>query len=239
MDVVDVVMESGNRNMKVTVQMNVYNAENYLSYSLGSIYKFADRIVIIDGAFNEKMPSQFSTDRTEAIVRDFHDVQGKIVYVKTSSKNQVEQRNKIWQYAIGDWLFLVDYDEVYRKSELVAAKKFLAEVQKDSYWVEAKVFINSLLSYFRMFYPRLFRIKKAMEYIAPNHLQCSEGRFRPLEIVPNLTMYHYSFVKDRWGIKRLQRKVELPEGYRDGKYIVPKYWKLKDFQETHPVVIGK
>lgn len=225
--------------MKITVQMNVYNAEDYLAYSLGGIYKFADRVVIIDGAFNEKMPSCFSTDQTEGIVRDFHDVQKKIIYVKTSSKSQVEQRNKVWQYAIGDWLFLVDYDEVYRKSELVAAKKFLAETSDDFFWIQAKVFVNSFHRYFELRYRRIFRLKDDMEFVAPNKIRDSEGNFPPWRIIPNLTMYHYAWVtnENRLSIKRLQRRLESPKEFRNGKYVLSET--TKEFSGTHPNVMEK
>lgn len=243
--------------MKVTVQMNVYNAEDYLAYSLGSIYKFADRIVIIDGAFNKKMPSLFSTDRTEKIVKDFPDEDGKIVYLRTSSKNQVEQRNKVWPHVIGDWLFLVDHDEVYKEDELVAAKEFLSVTDNNAFWVQANVFLNSCNWYFTLFYPRIFRLKEGIKFIAPNFFVHTEGKYvarRDLP-APKLIMSHYSFVENgkRVPIKREQRKLELTfknirgkykhwnnrlhVDFQNGFWIVPKAWRVKKFEGVHPLIM--
>jgi len=234
--------------MKVTVQMNVYNAEDYLFYSLSSIYDFADRIVIIDGAFNERMPTPFSTDRTGEIIEGFPDKEKKIVYRTTSSKTQIEQRNKGLEYAIGDWLFLVDYDEVHKKKELSKTKDFLAKAQEDAYYIRAYVFVNSFYKCFETLYPRAFRLKEGIKFSKVNALEHSQGEFSPRKPIPDLVMYHYSWIPNvnRLLIKRLQGKHELPEDFRNGQYIIPRArikdnhpWGIKSFKGKHPLIMEK
>jgi len=77
------------------VLLNVYNSDEYLEQVLKSIYWFPRLIVIIDGAYSRKMPSHHSTDGTQKIVETFPDPDKKIVYKRTWSTSQREQRSKV------------------------------------------------------------------------------------------------------------------------------------------------
>lgn len=220
---------------EITVLMNVYEGEEFFEYALKSIYDIANRIVIINGAYNDKMPSRYSRDKTERIVVSFSDKDNKLEYLKTYASTQVEQRNKVMDYINDGWLFIVDDDEIYKPDEIRMLSNFLDTAKEDAYTMNAFIFTNT----FRWFYPyafkRLFRYRPGMRFVAPNELMYDEGEYQPIRPIPKVTMYHYAYVKrkNKLKIKGIQRKIKL---YWKGRWMIPRQL-VQRFDGEHPEIM--
>ncbi|MBI3319470.1 MAG: glycosyltransferase family 2 protein [Candidatus Omnitrophica bacterium] len=117
--------------MKIAAVYCVYNEEEYLEYSLRSIYPFVEKIVILLGmapwtANNPSARNMFvQRDRTEAIVDRLAQGDPKFVIRKGLWDSDVEQREVGMQYCVEqgmDYYFLVDGDEIYREDHLQAIR---------------------------------------------------------------------------------------------------------------------
>ena len=100
--------------MKLSVIMPVYNEELLLPYSLGSILTIADEVIIVNG--NELGPS---TDGTKGIIDKLSsEYPGIITHLQSAFAlpdgrwDAASQRNLGVKNVTGDFIFLVDADEV-------------------------------------------------------------------------------------------------------------------------------
>ena len=105
---------------KIVATMIVYNEEEYLPYSLSSIYPYVDRIVIVEGAIQKLIDAGFapptgeSTDKTNEIIKNFPDPNKKIIVQHGKFKHKNHQRNECLKYlSHEDWILIVDADEIY------------------------------------------------------------------------------------------------------------------------------
>jgi len=225
------------------VLLNVYNSEEYLEYVLKSIYWFPRLIVVIDGAYSEKMPSHYSTDKTREIIESFPDPDKKIIYKRTWSKTQTEQRGKGLGYLEpNDWLFLVDDDEVYKEADLMRLKEFLTTTaKKDNYKLGSYTFINSFGWWRYITDPRLFRSKPNMAFIGSNNLTWDNGKkkYGGFLTVPEVMRYHYSYVRNnrRLDIKKIQTAVKNYPYAKHGRFFVREDLTPVPFEGEHPEIM--
>jgi len=108
--------------MRIAAVYCVYNEDEYIEYSIRSIYDFVDRIYILLGtapysAYNAKAREEFkSADQTEAIVRSLATRMPKIVLHAGVWDSEIQHRNHgmrlCWKEGF-DYYFLIDGDEVY------------------------------------------------------------------------------------------------------------------------------
>jgi len=184
--------------MKICTLINTYNSEEYLWYVLTSIYPFVERLVIIDGAFNKKMPTPLSTDKTDEIVRSFPDPEKKIIYIRGAAKSQIEQRSKVFKFTKSfDWLFLVDDDEVYKGKDLKTLREFLSRTTKSAFKIGGYTFFNSFSWYRYVADPRIWRILPDMEFIGSNNIRWQKGVYdrNKMPVISGIMKYHYSYVR--------------------------------------------
>jgi len=225
------------------VLLNVYNSEEYLKQALQSIYWFPRLIVIIDGAYSRKMASHYSTDGTQEIIENFPDPDKKIIYKRTWSTSQRQQRSKGLEYLKeGDWLYIVDDDEVYKEEDLIRLRDFLTMVaKKDNYWIGSYTFINSFDWYRWITSPRLFRYKPGMAFTGSNSLTWDNGKkkYRGRLTVPGITRYHYSYVRNnkRLEVRRIQTAVNRYPYEKCGRFFMRKDIDPVGFTGTHPKIM--
>ena len=121
--------------MRIAAVYCVYNEEEYLEYSVRSIYDFVDRIFILLGtgpysAYNPDARQQFQTpDRTEAIVTNLVTTHPKIILKKGMWHSELDHRNAGLRLCLDerhDYYFLVDGDEVYRGDHLANIREDIA-----------------------------------------------------------------------------------------------------------------
>lgn len=121
--------------MKIVAVYCIYNEENYIEYSIKSIYDFVDKIIICLSqapyiAYNSKARDIVkSKDKTEEIVNRLARNDKKIKIIDGVWDSEVEHRNAAIKYCIDnnyDYYFLIDADEMYRKDHLEAISREIA-----------------------------------------------------------------------------------------------------------------
>lgn len=105
----------------------VLNEEDYLEYSLKSIYDFADKIIIMHGAcegYRGANDKGLSIDKTADIINDFPDPEDKMIICEYGwAKDKNELRNAYLTCVQNmedeiDWILVMDGDELYRTNTL-------------------------------------------------------------------------------------------------------------------------
>lgn len=109
----------------IVATMIVFNEEEYLPYSLRSIYDYVDKIVIVEGAIAKVIKSGFagengkSIDKTCEIIDKFPDPKKKIVIEHGKFKHKNDQRNHCLKHVpLNSWILVVDGDEIYSKRNI-------------------------------------------------------------------------------------------------------------------------
>lgn len=115
--------------MEIYVCYGVLNEEEYLEYSLKSVYEFATKIIIIEGAtpFTPLHKNYLSVDKTPEIIQNFPDTEKKINYIRYGKvANRLELQN-LWlsQVPSGAWVLKSDADEIWEPNELRNVKGFV------------------------------------------------------------------------------------------------------------------
>jgi len=110
--------------MKISYVMIVLNGMPFIQASLESIYRSAHEIIIVEGAIevckfsaNETGSSQ---DDTIACIRDFPDPEKKIKLILGGwgCKDKLTMQNRALKDVTGDYVWLVDSDEVYKEQDI-------------------------------------------------------------------------------------------------------------------------
>ena len=104
--------------IKITYGMNVINCDDIITHQLASIYKHADEIIIIEGAYEKfkySAPNATSTDLTVNKIINFPDPEKKIK-LRTHNvffEDRAQMCSEIITHTTGDVLFQIDVDEFY------------------------------------------------------------------------------------------------------------------------------
>lgn len=96
----------------ITAIIPTYNEEVCIRKSLESVL-WADEVIVVDS---------FSTDKTEAIVREYE----KVKFIQHEYKNSTSQKNWIIPQAQNDWVFILDADE-WVEEDAIAELRQMAE----------------------------------------------------------------------------------------------------------------
>jgi hypothetical protein len=122
--------------MKIAAVYCVYNEEEYFEYSVRSILKEVDQVILCLGtgpytAYARESNGLFPPDGTELLahklVREFP---GKVELIKKQWASQLEHRDEGLKRCVElgiDYYFLVDGDEVYRKDHLFHIRKTIED----------------------------------------------------------------------------------------------------------------
>jgi hypothetical protein len=188
---------------KIIVSILAYNSEMFIKYCLDGIYDFADKIVIVEGSYGlQRAFGLRSTDRTIEIVKNYPDLQKKIVFLQKNGKEH-EHRNEVLKYCEpGDWFFTVHTDEFYIKSHLKYLKDLLAkDKETDVYelpWFE--FYYNFRLGIDGSYSSaRIYRVREGCRFIRKDQLSTADGRqyykmnFKRMDR-NNILMFHYAYI---------------------------------------------
>ena len=92
--------------VKVSVILPIYNVASYLDETIGSLLnqslKEIEIIAVNDG----------STDHSEEIIRKYMQQDSRISYFYQENQGQSVARNLALQHAIGDYIYMMDSDDV-------------------------------------------------------------------------------------------------------------------------------
>jgi len=105
---------------KISACILTKNEEKNIGRCLQNIAPYVDEIVIVDG---------FSEDKTVEIARKYTDK----IYQKEFSGSFAVERNYSIEKSTGDWIFLMDADEVCEKSLLAKLRELTNQNKYDAY----------------------------------------------------------------------------------------------------------
>lgn len=109
--------------------MIVLNGMPFIEYSLRSIYDFAHDIIIVEGAVKDCLaaarPDGSSRDGTVEFLRSFPDPQKKIRLIQGLWPEKCQMQNKALEFVTGDYVWLIDSDEVYKPQDLQTLRDLL------------------------------------------------------------------------------------------------------------------
>ncbi len=159
-----------------------YNEQEFLYYAIKAVYNFAHEIIILEGAideFNPKLPKEhsgISTDGTNKILKRLkkEDKENKIKVIQKRWKDEFKKRNEYLEHVTGDWIFMVDSDEIYTADQLEyisyileqeASKVETGRIHGRNFWKDFYHYYDSGPMY------RLFKYEKGARYCQRNLLK--------------------------------------------------------------------
>jgi len=199
--------------MKIAANYCVYNEQDYIEYSLKSIYPFVDKIIILISDAPWKGIFQ-APDRTLEIVEVFPDPDRKIYFESGFWENQAIQRNHALNLSrkFGmDYCWVIDGDEIYEEETVSKLKKALKG------YPNGISFYCAWWTYWRSFYYRIDppetstfvigKITKSFHFM--NARQPSPGKVVGLSKV---FLHHYSYARPLERIKKKMTNIQGPGG---------------------------
>jgi ADP-heptose:LPS heptosyltransferase/glycosyltransferase involved in cell wall biosynthesis/predicted O-methyltransferase YrrM len=217
--------------------MIVLNGMPFIEYSLKSIYEFAHEVIIVEGAVEKCMFAAnldgSSTDGTVEFIKSFPDPQNKIRLIQGKWPEKCEMQNVALRHVTGDYVWLIDSDEVYKAEHLDRIKKALVENPSitqvnfipDNFWKGLDhIFVSPRFFEPAYHYRRLFKYVRGAVFTSHrpptmtwSGQQCTTEQMhlldgqttRKMGVVP----FHYSYVLD----KQVWQKIELYHRYDWGR----------------------
>lgn len=208
--------------MRVTLAMTVCNEELFLERNLRNHYRFADEIIIVEGAvekYAKVIGSNNSTDGMVWILKTFPDPGHKITIIRKPEawKDKIEMQNEFCRVATGDILWKIDADEFYKPEDV---ERILDAYNNDPqlvlfypfwyhFWGNEKTIIKSGNGQMRWdeFHCKIWRQKSHYRY-KTTHSRLSDGdneishRTHPYRAIDNLYCYHYGYLKSQEWLKK-------------------------------------
>ena len=116
-------------DLRFSFIMIVLNGMPFIEYSLKAIYDFAHEIIIAEGAVTDCMfaanPDGSSRDGTVEFIKSFPDPKNKIKLIQAKWPEKCEMQNQALKHVTGDYVWLIDSDEVYKREDLEKTKELL------------------------------------------------------------------------------------------------------------------
>jgi len=225
------------REPRFSFVMIVLNGMPFIEYSLKSVYDFAHEIIIIEGAVENCMfaanADGSSTDGTVEFIQSFGDPQNKVKLVRGRWPEKCEMQNEALKHVTGDYVWLIDSDEVYKRGDLKKIKEILRSDPSitqvnfipDSFWKGLDyIFVSSKFFEDSCHYRRLFKyVPGSMFTTHRPPTMVWPGSNRTTEQINlldgtatramGITFNHYSYVLD----KQVKQKIELYHRYGWGR----------------------
>ena len=192
---------------KLSLCMIVKNEEAILSKCLESVQNIVDEMVVMDTG---------STDKTVEIAEQF----GAVVPTFTWTNDFAEARNEALKYVTGDWVLVLDADEVLNKK---IAPQIKEAIEKDENLVVNLIRheIGSSQSPYSLV-SRLFRKHPEVNFSRPYHaiiddsvgeLLRKEGHWKIVDL-PAITVFHYGYTPGAIAsLNKYERAQKAMEGF--------------------------
>ena len=170
--------------MNVSVVVNTKNEEKYLAQCLSSV-SWADEIIVVD---------MQSSDNTKAIAKQYTD----LVYSCEDFGYVEPARNLAISYATGDWIFILDADEVIPDNVSISVRDIILKNEDVSMIaIPRRNYIGNYLiknSGWGMDYqPRLFKRGKVIWKDIIHTWPEIEGKILYLDLLENFYIEHYNY----------------------------------------------
>jgi ADP-heptose:LPS heptosyltransferase/predicted O-methyltransferase YrrM/glycosyltransferase involved in cell wall biosynthesis/SAM-dependent methyltransferase len=215
----------------------VLNGMPLIEPCLKAVYGIAHEILVVEGAVEQCMfaahPDGSSRDGTVEFMATFPDPQKKIRLIQGRWPEKVDMQNAALSHVTGDYVWLVDSDEIYKQEDLRKIRSLLAvdpaitqvNFIPDNFW-KCFDYLFVSPSFFKPVhhYRRLFKFKPGSRFathrpptlIWPGMDRSTEEMkllngtaTREMGIYP----YHYSYVFD----SQVEQKIELYRRYGWGE----------------------
>lgn len=126
---------------KLVACYSVLNEGAFLKYSLQSVLPYVDKVIIVEGAYQNHVPANYNTeysiDNTWSIIKEFES-HPKVTAVHASEADQMRQRGRYLDYLKhDDVLFMVDGDEIYCQEDINWLRVLFRD-NPDCYWLRAR-----------------------------------------------------------------------------------------------------
>jgi ADP-heptose:LPS heptosyltransferase/predicted O-methyltransferase YrrM len=208
----------------------VLNGMPFIESAVRAVYDSAYEIIIVEGAVEKCLfmanPDGSSIDSTVEAIRSFPDADGKIRLVQGKWPEKLEMHNKALEHVTGDYIWLVDSDEVYKGGDITRVRAMLAQdpaiTRVDfiplNFWKGFDYIFGSDRFFEAPYhYRRVFKYVPGMRFTShrPPTVDSEKGRVisghetREKGIYP----YHYSYVL----LSQVCQKIELYNRYGWGK----------------------
>jgi len=204
---------------KLVQCIQCHNEEEFIGLTLKSIYDVVDRIIVIEGAVENRLNATedgHSTDRTNEIIDDFkdnNDPDNKLVVLRINRhwKNLEEIKQTFLDMCMdGDWIIINDADEFYKPEDIMRLRVAIGR------YPHASEFIPTFLHFYRNCnhiavpgpewqpqHQRIFKYVRGMKYNAHPIVTDPAGHdtyFSPhyqhrRYIMNNFFIYHYGYAR--------------------------------------------
>ena len=169
--------------------MIVKDEEKSLARCLDSVKEYVDEIVIVDTG---------SKDGTVEIARRYTEK----VYIHAWENDFSKARNQSMDHATGEWIFIMDADEVLMPGSGALLRKAIEDPTAEGFLVHVLNVFNHATSQASVNQLRLFRNRETIRYVSIVHNRiegCRWSRALPVKI------FHYGYDLDP---EAMQRKFE-------------------------------
>lgn len=198
--------------MKIAFGMIVFDGDYVLKECLEQVYPFAEQILIAEGpvSYWQHQGFETSTDKTNEIIDNFPDPEGKIKIVHGQFSEKDEQCRAYIQFLRDDidYLWNLDSDEVYKSEDLKNIIDFLSKENPTSVGVRSCSFYGGFNRYLTGFelntdnFLRIFRYQPGATWHTHRPPTIKYSQDIPRKHVDSETlfnllgaqMYHYSYV---------------------------------------------
>lgn len=244
-------------SLRISVGMIAFNEEEYIEYSIRSIYEFVHEIIIIEGAvqnMDHATPDGHSTDRTLSIVRNMGDPDKKIRIIHSPDrfwKDKAAMRNAYIRLVTGNFLMTVDADEVYRRKDiqqfitgiLENPRKICFPIPFLHFWKD--FWHTTIGSVWNDLMPRHYRLRGGEHYRSHAVLSDAKGTLMngmdrnggydmQSITIQGVSIFHYGYVKKQ---KNVTNKLQFY--HRRGQAVMDTFSAWKPGQHTQPTNRGQ
>lgn len=213
--------------MKLSVLMTVYNEVEFVEYAIRSCLPYIDHLVIVEGAYRETINLSApwrSTDGTlekitsEAICKSFSGKGSELAaeYINkcylppifANEESDKDQRNvglkKIKELNPDGFLLIVDADEIYDPNTFSLIRSTMKTMRKNNKkmaYFNSLTFVNDAKHYTNQYFPRLFDLRNAREFVNDNYMSWNEDVGGDYVLYGQgsspIKYYHFAFTKGR------------------------------------------
>ena len=243
-----------NMSSKIHVLATVFNEGDFFAYSIRSYLPFVKSVTIVEGAYRESISvgaSPRSTDATLDIMCSYRRDNHKVKLIQANEISDAQQRNVGLEHikkiaSDGDWLLLVDGDEIYERNTFRMIEALIPKMdlnKSNVAYFKSLTFVNDLSHYCEQEFPRFFRITKDCHFVNDNFMAYGpELNWHPPTVIkcPIIRFFHYSFCKgkDRFELKKKWWETRFKQPF-DYSWHIDGQGQITDSQHTIRTYIGK
>ncbi len=208
--------------MKITFGLIVLNGDFFIKNVLESIYPFAHRIIIAEGAVQywQDKGVQGSTDNTIDIIRHFPDPESKIKLIQGLYSEKTEQCRAWFAHVPTDtdYVWCIDSDEVFTAENIQKTIDYLKKENPTSLGFTSNTFFGGF-DYILNGFERNHSFKRVLKYLQgceyhdhrPPQLSLHGELIHGKDITgaqlfeeTGVTMHHYSYVSAKQVCEKIQ-----------------------------------